>query len=352
MSRIILAFALVTSLSVGLANGQDAKKPVKDAPARVAGDNAKSPDQPTLATPRASDAKNRLRPATLNEKRMIQRRSGAPGPVPPRVKAIERKREVIRLANSPAMDVAQAINETLRNERLVGPSSSGEVVIVPDAISNSLIISGAPQAIKEIVGMVKELDAETPMVAIRVLMAEIISEGKTSVILDDLSAFVEKGSDARKKGTKPILLASHDAALAMVRELAGEEGVEILARVRVTTLDNQSAYIQIGSRVPVGPAGGRDKSGRIQSENVGLILGVTPRIDPEGAVSMEIDFEKSELGDAAGRESAPPIETIRVQTTVSVADGRTLVLGGLVAEAGDDKHELLVVVTPQIVTAK
>jgi type II secretory pathway component GspD/PulD (secretin) len=137
----------------------------------------------------------------------------------------------------------------------------------------------------------------------------------------------------------------------MVEELAGQKGVEILVRSQITALDNQSAYIQIGRRVPFGGAAGGDKFGKIQFQDVGLTLGVTPRINPDGVVTMEIDFEKSDLKDAAGNESAPPIDTIQVQTTVSVADGRTLVLGGLVAEAGNDKRELLIVVTPHIVTA-
>ncbi len=356
MSRNILAFALVMSFWVGAANGQDAKKPGEEPPAKQSAGKAESLRPPKPVIRRDPNVRPKLRPATPDEKRMLEKgRAGrAAVVVGPelRAKAIERTREIIRLANSPATDVAQTINEMLRSERATGPGSAYTVVIVPDAISNSLVISGTPQAIGEVVELVKELDADTPMVAIRVLMVEIVSEGKTAITLDDLSAFVEDGTDASKKGAKPILLASREAGLVMVKELAGKKGVEILARVQVTTLDNQSAYVQIGSRVPLGGAAGGSKTGKVQFENIGLILGVTPRIGPEGVVTMEVDFEKSELGNAAGGESVPPVETIRVQTTVSVADGRTLVLGGIVAEAGNEKRELLMVVTPQIVAAK
>ena len=359
MPRNILAFALVMSFSVGPANGQDAKKPVKTSPDRVAADKAKNPGPPKLVLPQASAAKPKLRAATPDEKQMekkgyVSPRSISPVVSKPRAKAVERKREVIRLANSPAGDVAQTINEMLRNERAAGPSPAGEVVIVPDVVSNSLVISASPQTVEEIVELVKELDAQPSMVVVRVLMAEIVSEGKSSddVLLDDLSAFVEDRPDADKKGSKPILLGSHDAALAMVKKLAGQKGVEILARSQITALDNQSAYAQIGRRVPRASTARGDKPAGVEYENVGLILGVTPRINPDGMVTMEIDFEKSEIGDVADDGLAPPIETIRVQTTVSVPDGQTLILGGLVAESGNEKRELLMVVTPHIVAAE
>jgi len=365
MLKRILAFALLISFSVCPANGQDAKKPAKASSGRVAGEKAKRPGQPKLVLPQASADKPKLRPSTPDERRMMekgyapglrpsQRKAGlAPvyaATAPQKAKGVQRKREVIRLANSPAGDVAQTINEMLRSERAAGPGSAGEVVIVPDAVSNCLVISAAPQAIKEIIELVEELDAPPPLVLIRVLMAEIVSEGESSVLLDDLSAFVEDGPDAGEKGAKPILLGSHEAALAMVKELAGREDVEILARSQITALDNQSAYVQIGERVQVVATTRGDKSVGIEFQNVGLILGVTPRINPDRTVTMEIDFEKSGLGDAADGAPSPPVDTIRVQTTVSVADGRTLVLGGLVAESGNEKRELLMVVTPHVIT--
>ena len=369
MSRNILAFALVISFAVGSANGQDAKKPVKAVRVQIV-EKAKGPGQPTVTLPRASTAKPKLRPSAPHQQRLMEKghvpglspsqRRQYSGPIytptagPPKAKAIQRKREVIRLSNSPAVDVANTINEMLKGERAAGTIPVGDVVIVPDAVKNCLMISAAPQAIKEIVELVEELDAPPAMVTVRVLMAEIVSEGKSAddVILDDLSAFVENRSDGDKKGAKPILLGSHEAALAMVKKLAGQKAVKILARSQVTTLDNQSAYIQVGGREPRATSTRGDKPVGIEYENVGLILGVTPRITPDRTVTMEIDFEKSEIGDAADGALAPPVDMIRVQTTVSAADGRTLVLGGIVAESGNEKRELLMVVTPHVIASE
>lgn len=84
-------------------------------------------------------------------------------------------------------------------------------------------------------------------------------------------------------------------------------------------------------------------------ENVGLILGVTPRISPDGTVVMEIDAERSRLGpeqegipitvslDGTVIRS-PRIDTTTAQATVSCADGETIVLGGLISNTKQDVH--------------
>jgi hypothetical protein len=76
---------------------------------------------------------------------------------------------------------------------------------------------------------------------------------------------------------------------------------------------------------------------------VGLILGVTPRISPEGMVVMEIDAEKSDVGPEAegipvsisGNTviRSPSFNTTMAQTTVSARDGETIVLGGLITRS-------------------
>ncbi|HYW80158.1 MAG TPA: hypothetical protein VE890_11305, partial [Thermoguttaceae bacterium] len=120
----------------------------------------------------------------------------------------------------------------------------------------------------------------------------------------------------------------------------------VLSRPQIMTLDNQPAFIQIGKRVPrisgstLRPQG---QVNTIEMENVGLILGVTPRISPDGMVVMELDAEKSELGTVAEgipisiAEGAvirsPSVNLTMAQTTVSANDGETIVLGGLITKS-------------------
>jgi len=94
-------------------------------------------------------------------------------------------------------------------------------------------------------------------------------------------------------------------------------------------------------------------------ENVGLMVGVTPRVNPDGVVTMEIDVEKSWLGSAeegpavAESDSGGPVRARRVRTTtakstVSAADGKTVVLGGLTTRSETEAEQIVILVTPRI----
>ena len=95
----------------------------------------------------------------------------------------ERVNKVYRLKNSPATDVAQAVNDFLRSERIVSQAAPGrlnpfqqieqEVVVVPEPVRNSLIISATPRYFEQILKLVEDLDDQPPQVMIQVILAEI-----------------------------------------------------------------------------------------------------------------------------------------------------------------------------------
>ncbi len=145
-----------------------------------------------------------------------------------------------------------------------------------------------------------------------------------------------------------VLSASSESVSLLIRALKENSRLEVLGRPHIMTLDNQPAFIQIGKRVPritatsFAPGLNGSQMNQITLENVGLILGVTPRISPEGMVVMEIDAERSEIGPEnegipvsfAGNQiiRSPTINLTMAQTTVSAADGETIVLGGLITK--------------------
>ncbi len=94
-----------------------------------------------------------------------------------------RQNKVYRLKNSPALDVATALNNLLRSERDVELSADirlspfeqmeREVIIVPEVVSNSLIVSSTERYYKEIEELIDQLDERPAMVTIQVLIAEV-----------------------------------------------------------------------------------------------------------------------------------------------------------------------------------
>lgn len=143
-----------------------------------------------------------------------------------------------------------------------------------------------------------------------------------------------------------VLSASSESVSALLRALQECRRLEILSRPQIRTLDNQPAFIQVGQRVPriigstVNQAG---QSNSVVLENVGLILGVTPRISPDGTVVMEVDAERSGLGPESEGVPvsvsptgdiirSPRVDTTTAQATVSAASGETIILGGLITK--------------------
>ncbi len=143
-----------------------------------------------------------------------------------------------------------------------------------------------------------------------------------------------------------VLSASSEAVSVLIRALQQTQRLEVLSRPQVMTLDNQPAFVQVGQRVPRITGSTLTQVGQqnnIVLENVGLILGVTPRISPDGRVVMEVDAEKSQLGNIADGIpvttsggvviNSPTIDLTTAQTTVSAIDGETIVIGGLITKS-------------------
>ena len=95
-----------------------------------------------------------------------------------------RKTEVFRLKNSYADKVAESINKFLSTERQIQMQQTPgmisafeqidrEVVVVPELVSNSLILSAMLRFFGEVKSIIEQLDARPPMVMIQVLIAQI-----------------------------------------------------------------------------------------------------------------------------------------------------------------------------------
>ncbi|RMG32859.1 MAG: hypothetical protein D6725_16785, partial [Planctomycetota bacterium] len=95
----------------------------------------------------------------------------------------KRQTAVIRLKNSPAADVADAINQFLQSQRDLAQADPDlvsafeqmqrEIIVVPEIVTNSLLISATPRYYTEITDMITKLDAPPPQVLIQALLVEV-----------------------------------------------------------------------------------------------------------------------------------------------------------------------------------
>jgi type II secretory pathway component GspD/PulD (secretin) len=294
-----------------------------------------------------------------------------------------RTRELFRLKNAPAMDVAQAIEELLRGEAQGWPESRQEQpIVVPEAVSNSLLVSGRVKDVEQLGQLIEALDRPPQMVLIQMLIARSARAGAPRTSPAKRSSKAGRKPDgpevvglppgshfSAERLKREVELGVLDASSAkpgveeLLRALRKQSRLEVLSRPQLMTLDNQPAFLEVGSREPLVRSSQRGPSGpaqQIEYVEVGQKVGVTPRVEPDGQVTMEIDLQVSQLcpsGEGAEASASPDAGTVRVsrvvtitaQTTVSVADGRTVVLGGLMSKSDSGEEELLVVLTAHIV---
>jgi len=118
--------------------------------------------------------------------------------------------------------------------------------------------------------------------------------------------------------------------------LAKDNSSRLVSNPKLTTLDNKKALIRIGTTLPV-PEVSRGISGDLISyreEEVNMNLIVIPRINEEGKITLKVHPILEEIIGFTGPSDTPqPITSKReVQTTVTVNDGETVVIGGLIKE--------------------
>jgi type IV pilus assembly protein PilQ len=123
---------------------------------------------------------------------------------------------------------------------------------------------------------------------------------------------------------------------------AGEQKgqAKIIATPRVTALNNRQAEISSGTQIPVttiqpGSAAGGTLIATTEYINVPLRLAITPQITDAGTVVLKVVAENSSAS-AGGTGLAPAINTQSMKTEVTVPDGGTTVVGGVLF---DDERE-------------
>jgi type IV pilus assembly protein PilQ len=111
----------------------------------------------------------------------------------------------------------------------------------------------------------------------------------------------------------------------------------IISTPRVTTINGEEAEISQGTEIPYQSLGS-DGMAKTEFKKAELSLKVTPEINPDGSVILEIEAKNDSRGAAVvtGSGSAIAIDTKKAETTVLVKDGETTVIGGIFIQ---DKQE-------------
>jgi type II secretory pathway component GspD/PulD (secretin) len=223
----------------------------------------------------------------------------------------------------------------------------GQTSIVPDETTNSLVVRTAPENIGPIEETIRKLDVRPLQVLIEVTVAEITLDESTQFGVDflftpgeifgddDARAEIELEDPTPPDGGLRVRVLDVDDVDATLRALAADSRVNVLSTPRILAVNNTEARILVGSEVPFVQfqrstiAESVDRV--VQFRNVGLELTVTPRINPDRYVTMDLLQQVSALT-ADVLFDAPIITTREAETSLVVGDRQTVVLGGLIED--------------------
>ena len=214
--------------------------------------------------------------------------------------------------------------------------------------------------------------------------ADVAAQGLANFVVGRVSSISELG------GASGLLLtASSRTVAALLRALEGQGRLEVISRPQIMTLDGTGARILVGEQFPfVSEVTGTQTTttASVQFQDIGVFLEVTPIINPDGRIVMRVVPTVSELRELVTVQTvvtptgtipqqAPRIDTTTAESVVSVMDGQTIVIGGLIQRRDQEtvrkipwlgdlpylgplfrftqhqqrKRELLIILTPHIV---
>jgi general secretion pathway protein D len=236
-------------------------------------------------------------------------------------------------------------------------TTTNEVRVIADKDTNSLLILATPADYETIENALRQLDVVPRQVLVEVMLAEVTLTDNLSLGLDyyihtrnNTSGQLNLGGlpSTGPLGTVPFpqsgglqLINFSGAEVRAVLNALGTDGkARILASPQIMVLDNQKAQIKVGDRISVqtqtqtGVSTGTGVLNSFQYLETGILLAVTPRINSGGMVTLDVNQEVSvpDPNSVNANNPNPTVNSRSAQTSVAVASGESIVLGGLIRE--------------------
>ncbi|HIA94681.1 MAG TPA: hypothetical protein EYO16_05335 [Candidatus Marinimicrobia bacterium] len=226
--------------------------------------------------------------------------------------------------------------------------------------SNIIVISDVQENIPHVLDMIEQLDVAIPNINIAVRFIETNLDTTRGHGIDWSKAPIQLGETIDTSFSFPINLNNITIATLSPLQLSSALKImqarghsKLLSSPQVTTLDNheaetetvttvyiegsmstsQNQYRQGNQSSQSSNPYGNIFANQIQEKDIGIKLKVTPRINEGSKITLLVDATVEALLSAAEINTDKPRSTKRtVKTQVTVKDGDTVIIGGLIAE--------------------
>lgn len=246
------------------------------------------------------------------------------------------QRELMPIHHAEASALAQLLLATLADDGIL----TGRGSLSVDARTNTLVAYQPADRLDELRQLVAQLDVPVRQVAIeaRIVEASVDYEKSLGVrwggplygerVRPGKELFVDLGVE---RAGSSVGLGVLRGGILLDLELSAMEksgNGEIISQPKVVTADKETARILKGTEVPYQET---SKSGAtsVSFREASLSLEVTPQITPDNKVIMTVKVTKDEPDYVNALNNVPPIRKNEVNAKVRVADGETIVIGGV-----------------------
>ncbi len=249
-----------------------------------------------------------------------------------------------------------------------GGAPAGEIRIVPEPSTSSLLVTAPQDRMGDIVSMIRHLDRRPTQVLVEAVIFEMSVEGfadlsgQFAAILDDaVVGGVQFSLQGRPSLTSLVSAVLNDRSVdagpggllggvpkntergfaGFLSAIARTQSTRLLSTPSILTLNGQEAEIVVAQNVPfvtgsfatVGESALPENPFQtIERQDVGLTLTVTPQINADNTVKMNVAQEVSNLTSSQSSAGGEITAKRSLTTTVLVRGGNVVLLGGLLED--------------------
>jgi type II secretory pathway component GspD/PulD (secretin) len=197
---------------------------------------------------------------------------------------------------------------------------------------NAVVVSGNAETYATVRTLLHELDAPGRQVMFEVRVADV------RPVNDTTNVGIEFGGQGYGSGALAqfpyTITRSSIVVNAQINALVQRGHASILAQPRIATLNNREASLLIGEQYPVVTVNQQTGFPSVQTIDVGVRLRVTPTIGEDGSITAELHPEYSQI--IGFNSDFPIIANRKLDATLRVRDGETIVLGGLFQDVNSE----------------
>jgi type II secretory pathway component GspD/PulD (secretin) len=253
---------------------------------------------------------------------------------------VARARRLVVALDGPAYGAAGGISSLTLPLRNAKPSEAVKELrgalpdssVIADDRSNTVVVTGTADLLATARALLGDIDRPGRQVMFEVRVTDI------KPIDDNTNVGIQFGGTGFGAGAIaqfPYTLTKSSIEInVQINALVQNGHAQILATPRIATLNNREATLLVGETYPIVTVNQQSGFPTVTNVNVGVQLRVTPTIGEDGIITAEFHPEYSEI--IGFNSSFPIIANRKVDATLRVRDGETIVLGGLFEDTSSE----------------